>query len=268
MDYYRPPAVAGTFYPASPRELEVQVEALYRRAETESPPTRGGNVPKGVIAPHAGYVYSGLTAAHAFLALAECRPLVERIVVLGPAHRVPIDGAALPGGKGFETPLGRVPIDQDAVDAVAGLAQVREDPRAHADEHALEVELPFLQRRLGDFGIVPLVVGRAEPEEIAEVLERVWGGEETRIVISSDLSHYLPYNEARQTDHATAQQIVRGDGPLSPNQACGAVAINGLLHRGRSHPTPVRLLDLRNSGDTAGDREQVVGYGAFAFFDE
>jgi AmmeMemoRadiSam system protein B len=254
----RPPAVAGTFYPQDPRELRQMVERLLAAA-----PPPSGPPPKAVIAPHAGYVYSGPIAATAFAALA-VRP-IRRVVLLGPAHRVPVSGLALPGAAGFATPLGTVEVDAAAIAALAGLPQVVESPVAHAPEHSLEVELPFLQVLLGEFRLLPLVVGDASGPEIADALDRVWGDQETAIVISSDLSHYLPYDVARRVDEETAGQILELAGPIDARRACGARPIDGLLVASRRRGLKPELLDLRSSGDTAGDRRQVVGYGAFAF---
>jgi AmmeMemoRadiSam system protein B len=264
----RPAAVAGSFYPASPRTLRAEVEK-HLAAAAPAP----GRPPKAVIAPHAGYVYSGATAGFAFAALAAGAGSLRRIVLLGPAHRVWLRGLGLPGAAGFETPLGTVAVDQEAVAAVADLPQVAVHRAAHAQEHSLEVELPFLQVALGAVAVLPLVVGEASGEEVAEVLDRVWGGPETAVVVSSDLSHYLPYETARQVDRATADEIVRLGGPLDPRQACGALPINGLLIAARRRGLAATLLDLRSSGDapaaSAGGagRDQVVGYGAFAFQD-
>lgn len=261
MPTIRPPAVAGMFYPGSPRELRSNVEELLRDASPA-----GGPSPKAVIAPHAGYVYSGPIAATAFQALAG--QALERVIVLGPAHRVPVRGLALPGTDAFATPLGNVPVDSNAARAVSDLPQVNTFPEAHAPEHSLEVELPFLQVLFPDVRVLPIVVGDADGDEVAEVLDRVWGGPETAIVISSDLSHYLPYDVARRVDRETAEEILALEGPLHSRQACGAYPINGLLVTARRRGLAPRLLDLRNSGDTAGDRSRVVGYGAFAFSEE
>lgn len=258
MPTVRRPAVAGMFYPGSPSELRSTVEDLLREA-----PRDRGPAPKAVIAPHAGYVYSGPTAAVAFQALAGL-PL-ERVVVLGPAHRVPVRGLALPGADAFATPLGEVPVDAEGAGAVSDLPQVAIFPEAHAPEHSLEVELPFLQVLFPGVRVLPIVVGDADGEEVAEVLDRVWGGPETAVVISSDLSHYLPYDVARRVDRETADEILALQGPLHSRQACGAYPINGLLVAARRRRMEPRLLDLRSSGDTAGDRGRVVGYGAFAF---
>lgn len=261
LEQVRPAAVAGTFYPGSAAELTAEVDALLAAvpdAPRQSPP-------KALIAPHAGYVYSGPIAASAFALLRRLAGRVRRVVLLGPAHRVAIHGLALPGAGALATPLGTVPVDAELAAAVAGLPQVGTDASAHAEEHSLEVELPFLQRLLGDFSLLPLVVGAATPREVAEVLEAVWGGEETLVVVSSDLSHYLPYDVARATDRATVDAILALRGPLDPRSACGALPINGLLLAARAHRLTPELVDLRSSGDTAGNRRQVVGYAAIAF---
>jgi AmmeMemoRadiSam system protein B len=259
----RPAAVAGTFYPGSPAALRSTVEGLL----AEAPPRDGAaKPPKAVIAPHAGYVYSGPIAASAFQALAAPSRPISRVVILGPAHFVPIRGLALPGSEYFETPLGRVKVDPEGAGAVLRLPQVRIYPEAHVREHSLEVEIPFLQVLLGEgFSVVPLVVGEADGEEVADVLERLWFEDDTVLVISSDLSHYLPYDEARRMDLMTADEILSLSGPLHPRQACGAMPINGLLEAARRRGLAPELLDLRNSADTAGDPGRVVGYGAFAF---
>jgi MEMO1 family protein len=274
----RPAAVAGTFYPGNPGVLRAAVEGYLAEGRAglaggEAAPraARVSRSPKAVIAPHAGYVYSGPTAGYAFAALTAGEPALRRIVLLGPAHRVWLRGLGLPGAEGFATPLGVVPVDGAAVEAVSDLPQVSIQPLAHAPEHSLEVELPFLQVAQEGVAIVPLVVGEASGEEVAEVLERLWGGPETAIVVSSDLSHFLPYDKARRVDRDTADEILALRGPLHPRQACGALAVNGLLTAARRLGLVAELLDLRSSGDTAGaagDRDQVVGYGAFAFHEE
>ena len=256
----REPAVAGRFYPSSPRELLAAVEGFL-----EAAPRRTDASPKAVIAPHAGYVYSGPIAGSALASWVPEADQIERVVLLGPAHHLPVRGLALPGVDVFETPLGPVPVDAELATQVGDLPQVGVSRAAHAPEHCLEVELPFLQVLLGRFSILPLLVGDATPGEVAEVLERVWGGPETRIVISSDLSHYLEYSQARAVDERTAEEVLALRSPISPGQACGAGAINGLLVAALDRGLTASLLDLRSSGDTAGDRSQVVGYGAFAF---
>jgi len=257
----RPAAVAGMFYPGDSGPLQSMVEGFLAEAPAPSAPA-----PKAIIAPHAGYVYSGPIAASAFRAAA--RPGIERVVILGPSHYVPIHGLALPEESFFATPLGEVGLDPEGARESLRLPQVRVQPAAHAREHSLEVELPFLQVVLGEgFEIVPLVVGDASSEEVAEVLERLWGGPETLVVISSDLSHYLPYEQATAMDRATAGQIAALAGPLRGQQACGARPINGLLEVARRKGLTAELLDLRNSGDTSGDPDRVVGYGAFGFLE-
>ena len=223
--------------------------------------------PKALIVPHAGYVYSGSVAAEAYDKLRPARGIVRRVVLLGPCHRVPVRGLALPEAAAFATPLGQVPLDREAIESLAGLPQVVVSSAVHAEEHALEVQLPFLQRVLGEFSLVPLVVGAATPEQVAEVIERLWGGAETLIVISSDLSHYHPYDEACAIDRGTAQGILDYSTEIDHEQACGATPVTGMLLAAKRHKLNVELLDLRNSGDTAGGRGRVVGYGSFAFWD-
>lgn len=254
----RVPAVAGQFYPNDPRALDAEVRGYLASAEAAGP------APKAVIAPHAGYIYSGSVAASAYARLAAGRGVVSRVVLLGPAHRVPFAGLAASGSRAFETPLGLVPVDVEAVKRVLSLPQVAVLDDAHRMEHSLEVHLPFLQRVLGDFSVVPLVVGDATAGEVAEVIECLWGGAETVIVISSDLSHYHDYDTARRLDAATscAIEALRPD-DISPDQACGRIAIQGLLRAARAHGLRTKTVDLRNSGDTAGSRDEVVGYGAW-----
>ncbi len=261
MNEVRPAAVAGLFYPGSTKELRPMVEEFLRDAVLSEP----GYSPKAVIAPHAGFVYSGPVAGSAFRCFSADSEVIRRIVLIGPAHRLPVRGLALPGQDAFETLLGTVPVDQELVGRILDLPQVSTNVAAHAPEHSLEVELPFLQTVLDSFSVLPLLVSRVSADDVAEVLDRVWGGPETRIVISSDLSHYLSYEAAQQTDRETAQQVVELRGPVDEHRACGAVAINGLLAAARRRGLASRLLDLRNSGDTAGDRMRVVGYGSFAF---
>jgi AmmeMemoRadiSam system protein B/AmmeMemoRadiSam system protein A len=258
----RPAAVAGSFYPEDARLLEDELAGLLEQAGERA---LAPGFPKLLIVPHAGYVYSGPVAASAYAALAPARGLVRRVVLLGPCHRVAVRGLALPAASAFETPLGRVPIDADAVAALRTLPQVTESAATHAREHALEVQLPFLQRVLGEFSIVPLVVGDTDPQAVAEVIERLWGGPETLIVISSDLSHYLPYDVARAVDAATVDSILGFETGISHEHACGATPIAGALVAARRRGLTPELLDCRNSGDTAGDKRQVVGYASFAF---
>lgn len=262
MGAIRAPAVAGTFYPADGARLRAVVEGCLGAARG----AHDGRRPKALIAPHAGYVYSGPVAGRAFAALGAGAAQIRRVVVVGPAHFVPLRGLALPTAAAFRTPLGEVPLDGAALAALRDLPQVKVDDAPHAPEHGIEVELPFLQTLLGDFALVPLVVGEATPEQVALVLHRLWGGPETLLVISSDLSHYEAYARAREHDAATAVAIEGLDGAaLGPADACGWLAIAGLLREARRRGLAARRLDLRNSGDTAGSRDAVVGYGAWAF---
>ena len=262
MSHTRPPAVAGLFYPGDPVELEVTVDRYLAGARADS----GDAAPKAVIAPHAGYVYSGPVAASAYARIAALRGNIERVVLIGPAHRVALRGLAASAAGAFRTPLGEVPVDRSALDRILRLPQVCELDRAHDGEHSLEVHLPFLQRALGDFSLVPLVAGDASADEVAEVLEALWGGPETLIVISSDLSHYNDYETARALDEATTRSIEALDpAGLDSHSACGRVPIRGLLLVARRQDLHVSTLDLRSSGDTAGPRDSVVGYGAYAF---
>jgi hypothetical protein len=258
----RSPAVAGTFYPSDPDELCAAVDAYLRDAVAgpSDPP------PKALIAPHAGYVYSGPVAGSAYAQLSELRDRIERVVLIGPSHRVAISGLATLNAEAFRTPLGDVPVDLTAVEKLLRFPQVHPLDEAHALEHSLEVHLPFLQRVLGEFSLVPLVAGEATTAEVAEVLEAVWGGPETLIVVSSDLSHYYDYQSARDLDAATTEAIETLDPEsLGRESACGRVPIRGLLVVAKRHGLQARTLDVRNSGDTAGPNDQVVGYGAYAF---
>jgi len=257
----RPAAVAGMFYPDAPRELADEVAAHLDRTG-EEPQAPG--FPKALIVPHAGYIYSGAVAASAYDLLRPARGVVKRVVVLGPCHRVPVRGLALPRATAFATPLGRIPLDAEGVRAIRELPQVVESAATHGEEHALEVQLPFLQKVLGEFSLVPLVVGDADPAKVAEVLERLWGGPETLVVISSDLSHYHSYESAREIDGTTVRAILDFDPGISHEQACGATPISGLLLAAKRKGLAPRLLDCRNSGDTAGDKSRVVGYASFA----
>ncbi|MFQ5971735.1 MAG: AmmeMemoRadiSam system protein B [Alphaproteobacteria bacterium] len=262
METMRPPAVAGSFYDADPSALRAGVEGYLDEARRPS----AGAAPKAVIVPHAGYVYSAPVAARAYAAVAALAGLVRRVVLLGPAHFVPFRGIAAPAADAFVTPLGTLPVDRPAVDSLSDLDQVIVDDAPHQQEHSLEVQLPFIQVVLGQVAIVPLVVGSARADEVAEVLEKVWGSGDTLIVISSDLSHYLGYETARHRDTATAAAIEALEASrLGPEDACGCLAIGGLLVVARRCGLRPTRLDLRNSGDTAGPMDHVVGYGAWAF---
>lgn len=256
----RQPAVAGQFYPGTAQELEQQVDGLLAQAEEPE-----GEVPKAVIAPHAGFMFSGAVAATAYKRLAPARGRIRRVVVLGPSHFVPVLGLAASSAAHFSTPLGEMAVDAEGLDTALAQPGVSVFDRAHEREHSLETQLPFLQRVLGDVHIVPLVVGDATPDQVGQVLAALWGGEETAIAISSDLSHFHEDATARDLDATTARAIVtlRAD-DLGPNNACGFLPIAGLLWNAARREARVRTLQLANSSDAGGPRESVVGYGAFA----
>ena len=263
----RPPAVAGTFYPAVPARLQHDVDGYLADAEA-----RLGDAPvapKAIIAPHAGYVYSAPVAASAYASLRAAAERIRRVVLLGPSHRVSLRGLATTSADRFDTPLGPVPIDRASCERAAALPAVCVMDGAHALEHSLEVQLPFLQRVLNDFELVPFSVGDASGEEVAEVLELLWGGPETLVVVSSDLSHYYDYETAKRLDAATTHAIEALDpGGLDAESACGRVPVRGLLLAARRHGLDVETVDVRSSGDTAGPRDQVVGYGSWLFRDQ
>ena len=262
MPQIRPAAVAGSFYPGDASALAAEVASYLAEA---TPPAASTRAPKAIIAPHAGYMYSGAIAASIYARLAPLRGTVRRVVLAGPAHRVHVSGAAIPSTHAFASPLGEVALDLEALGALRKLPFVEVSDRAHALEHSLEVHLPFLQSVLRDFSLVPIVVGDASPREMVLLLDTVWGGAETLIVVSSDLSHYLPYDSARGRDRDTARAILGLEATLVPEDACGAAPINGLLQAARARGLSAEMVDLRNSGDTAGSHDRVVGYGAFAF---
>ena len=254
----RPAAVAGMFYPADAAALERTVADLLAAA----PAADAGA--KAIIAPHAGYQYSGPTAACAYRLLENRRDRIRRVVLLGPAHRVYLQGMALPSVDAFTTPLGDVPIDRAGVEQALALPGTQVSDEAHAFEHSLEVHLPFLQAVLDDFKLVPIVVGICPARDVEDVLEALWGGDETLVVVSSDLSHFHSYGDAREIDAKTSSRIEAREPTLHGEEACGAYAVNGLLLAAKAHGLEVHTLDVRNSGDTSGDRSRVVGYGAYA----
>jgi hypothetical protein len=257
----RLPAVAGQFYPKNPEELRTMVDGFLAAAKTVS-----DTIPKAIIAPHAGYPYSGPIAGAAYACLARGRGLFKRVVLLGPSHFVGFDGLAVSSASVFQSPLGLIPVDEEALARVRALPPVTTLDAAHQREHSLEVHLPFLQIALGEFKLVPLVVGDATANEVGAVLNKLWGGRETCIVVSSDLSHYHDYQTAQQIDRETARAIESLNGEkLDANQACGCHPIRGLLRVAKERGLRCRTVDLRNSGDTAGGRGRVVGYGAFVF---
>lgn len=263
MRTIRQPAVAGRFYPGRAHELQASVDGLLADARRQTTPLP--ECPKALIVPHAGYVYSGPSAARGYALLDPFAASIRRVVLLGPAHHVWLAGLALPDDDAFATPLGEVSIERTVADRLSALPGVIHSDDAHAPEHSLEVQLPFLQRVLDEFTLVPLVVGDAGAELVASVLEEAWGGPETLLLISSDLSHYLSYDQARSTDADTIARILALAWPLPDRSACGARGINGLLLAARDHNLVPTLVDARNSGDTAGDPSRVVGYASVSF---
>jgi AmmeMemoRadiSam system protein B len=262
MTMIREPAVAGQFYPGNASELGATIRVFFEEVEESH-----GPAPKALIVPHAGYIYSGPIAATAYARLRPFSEQYTRVILLGPCHRVAVRGLALSGAEAFRTPLGDVPLDKEAIAALT-IPEVRIADTAHQLEHSLEVHLPFLQTVIESFSLVPIVVGDATPETVAEVLDALWGGPETLIVISSDLSHYLTYDRARRSDDETCQAIEKLHAhSIDHDDACGATPIGGLLIAAKRRGMRVSTLDLRNSGDTQGDRDQVVGYGSWQFLE-
>lgn len=260
MQFTRPAAVAGMFYPADKHQLQAMIQSYLEHVTPE------GVLPKAVIAPHAGYVYSGPIAASVYARLKPGFGIIRRVALLGPAHRVGFRGCAVSSALWFATPLGDVPLDREACQALMALPFVKELDQAHAREHSLEVHLPFLQEVLGAFTLVPIVVGDASPEQVATILEALWGGEETLIVVSSDLSHYHDYATAQRMDAATSRAIeTLNPEAIGFEDACGRLPMCGLLLAAKKRGMKAETIDLRNSGDTAGPRDQVVGYGAYVF---
>ena len=260
----RPAAVAGLFYPAEVDELSAQISRSLAIAESELPPELP--LPRAIIVPHAGYIYSGLTAAFAYQSIRGAP--FKRVVLFGPAHRVGFYGMAVPEVDTYRTPLGDIPIDQDAVRRVLSQTQVQVSDEAHAEEHSLEVQLPFLQSVLNDFELLPICVGMVEPQAVSEVMEPFLHEEETLVVISSDLSHFHDYQSANAIDGVTVDAMLALNGPLDHEQACGATGINALLILAEKYVLLPRLLDYRNSGDTAGDKMRVVGYASIVWFEQ
>lgn len=265
MKQIRHPAVAGMFYPADVNILKRDIHSYLD--ENDEYTQALSNRPKAIVVPHAGYVYSGPVAASAYKLLIPFQHQIKRVVLLGPSHRVAFKGLAVPESDTFNTPLGNIPIDREGIQLISDLPQVIASDTAHRDEHSLEVQLPFLQEILDDFTLIPLVVGDAERHEVAEVINRLWGDEHTLIVISTDLSHYHDYYEAKKLDRATSDAITY----LKPDlidyeDACGRNGLKGMLTVAQQKDLNVEILDLRNSGDTAGSKDRVVGYGAYVFY--
>jgi len=263
--WVREAAVAGQFYPGIAGELDGVVSGFLADAETPGvapPDTR--NAPKAIIAPHAGYVYSGAVAARAYARLAPMADTITRVVLLGPWHRVAVEGLALSSAEAFRTPLGDIPLDAQAAQQIIDFPQVQVFDATHEAEHSLEVHLPFLQRVLGDFSLLPIVVGETTPDQVADVIEALWGGPETVFVISTDLSHFLVYDDAQKIDAQTCRAIETLDpSAISANGACGRFPVGGILAVAKRRGLTVTTLDIRNSGDTAGTKDRVVGYGSW-----
>ncbi len=264
MNTVRQPAVAGLFYPGSARELTHEINQYLRRAQSEE--TFADLSPKAIVVPHAGYVYSGAIAARAYASLGAGAEHIRRVVLLGPAHRVPLRGLAIADVQYFRTPLGDMPVDAGAINQLLALPQVEVMDAAHWQEHSLEVQLPFLQSVLGDFTLVPLVVGDATAVEVDQVLEQLWDGPETLVVISTDLSHFHDYATAQYLDRTTCEAVEHYQADtIDFDQACGCIGLKGLLRIARRRGLQVHTLGLSNSGDISGDHQRVVGYGSWAF---
>lgn len=259
MSYVRMPAVSGLFYTSEAKILACEVESYLNDSSVESQLSE----PKALIVPHAGYIYSGIVAAAAFNTIKSS--FVSRVVLLGPSHKVPLKGIALSSAAYFRTPLGDVATDRANVDSLLKLPYVEVNDQAHLHEHSLEVQIPFLQMVLGSFAVLPVVVGGVAPDDVALFLDHVWGGDETLIVVSSDLSHYHRYHEACRLDRETGDKILRFDTDIQGEEACGCYAVNGLLCAAKKRGMRVKELAMASSGDTAGDKECVVGYGSYAF---
>jgi AmmeMemoRadiSam system protein B len=261
MNSVRQPCVAGHFYPAEPQILQSTVDELLAKAKTLDVA-----VPKAIIAPHAGYIFSGPIAATIYKTLLPSKDTIKRVILLGPAHRVGFNGIASTRLHQFATPLGLIPVDTDSIQSVLKLPGMSIYEHAYDMEHSLEVQLPFLQTVLSSFTLVPFVVGNADPQLVANLLEHLWGGEETLIVISSDLSHYYDHATAQKLDSATSKAIVElKPDDIADNQACGRIPVKGLLLAAAKLHLHAQVLDLRNSGDTIGPKDRVVGYGAYHF---
>lgn len=261
MTSMRPAAVAGMFYPGQESELSEAVKAHLATA-----PKAQNCPPKVLIVPHAGYIYSGQTAAMAYAELRPWRSVIKRVVLLGPTHRVAVNGLALPTVNFFSTPLGNIPLDSISISQLAELPHIVFSDLVHAQEHSLEVQLPFLQAILDEFTLIPVAVGNASPQVVATLINRLWGGDETLIVISTDLSHFHAYAVAQHIDDDTCQRILQLDPSIRPEQACGAYPLNGMLEVAQQRQLKIRMINHCNSGDTAGDKLRVVGYASFALY--
>ena len=264
----RPPAVAGSFYPNDANQLSAMLDD-YLDIVPEELNSWELNPPKAIIAPHAGYIYSGPVAGSVYALVKNSSEQIMRVVLLGPTHRVYVNGIALLSNTHFATPLGNVSIDTETVTRLTHYPWVQIVDEAHKQEHSLEVQVPFLQKVLPGFDLIPLLVGNAEPDQVAEILDDVWGGDETLVVISSDLSHYLDYDAANEIDNKTTRLIEKLDyKSIGPKQACGCMPMRGLLKLAKDKALEIKTIDLRNSGDTTGTKDRVVGYGAYALFNK
>lgn len=262
MENIRPTAVAGLFYPDNPDVLN---DMLSQQLEF-APLAPKQHRPKAIIVPHAGYIYSGEVAASVYQYLKPVRQIIKRVVIIGPSHRVGFNGLALSSADSFATPLGNIPLDHNSQDKLLFINGLHMFNQAHATEHSIEVQLPFLQKLLDDFCIVPIVAGNASPKQVSQVISTLWGGAETLIIISSDLSHFHDYQTAQRLDKATSQAIIALDyEAIHSENACGCVGVNGLLKFAQVRKLIPSIIDLKNSGDTAGSKESVVGYGAYLF---
>ena len=255
----RAPAGAGLFYEGDPARLQRHVADLLGQVTADA-----GPAPRALIVPHAGYAYSGQTAARAYARLRPLQDRIRRVALFGPAHRVYLQGMAIPSVDAFSTPLGDIPLDRTALQSIATLPAVTVSDEAHREEHSLEVQLPFLQSILADISLVPVVVGHCEPTAVAAVMNALWREPDTLLLVSTDLSHFHSYAEARQLDKLTCERLLAREHDLTGEDACGAQALNGLMSTERGRSLDMELISMCNSGDTAGDRNRVVGYGAFA----
>jgi len=260
----RLPSVAGLFYPDDATRLKFQLNRLFEEAERVG--VAKGFRPRAIVSPHAGYIYSGAIAANAFSSALSRREEIERVVVLGPSHHIAFEGAACPSAKQFSTPLGLIEVDTHEIDRLQAQGLVNINDAAHVREHSIEVQLPFLQQFLSHFLLLPIVVGQCDVRSVAKILENYWDSDNALIVVSSDLSHYLDYYDARNIDRDTTNSIEACRWrDIGPYQACGCYPLRGLLELGLEKHCKATCIDLRNSGDTAGDKSRVVGYGAYVF---
>ena len=264
----RPPAVASLFYPGEAAELKQNLREMLEKASEAEDPNEdlpAGQHLRALIVPHAGYVYSGTTAALAYHLLRKNRDDFHRILLLGPAHRVWLEGIAFPGTDAFETPLGRIPLAKQQIRELLRFPEVQLRDDAHQDEHCLEVQLPFLQEILNEFELIPAVVGEISPDSLSGLLENLLEDPQNLLLLSTDLSHFHSYSEAQAIDQKTAEAIESfEDEKILPEQACGAHPLRGLLRHARIQGWKIQRLGLCNSGDTAGSKDRVVGYGAWA----